>query len=77
MQLLLSSSPSDRARPGDVLVGVNGVSCKGMTAQQVTSGLLLLLLLLILLLIMITMATASFLLAAFSLFAAIGDFRLT
>jgi hypothetical protein len=64
-------------------VGVNGVSCKGMTAQQVTSGLLLLLLLLLflllllLLLIIITMATASFLLAAFSLFDAIGDFRLT
>ncbi len=27
--------------PGDVVVGINGVSCKGMTAQQVASQLML------------------------------------
>lgn len=29
----------DASAAGDVIVGINGVSCKGMTAQQVVSQL--------------------------------------
>ena len=32
----------DASAAGDVIVGVNGVSCKGMTAQQVIPQLVLL-----------------------------------
>ncbi len=37
MHVLAPSPLFDTAAAGDVVVGINGVSCKGMTAQQVMS----------------------------------------
>ncbi len=46
----------DPAAAGDVVVGINGVSCKGMTAQQVSSQLLLSLLLMTNMLMIVVLA---------------------